>query len=153
MDEHCALRVKNAEQLTELMNHLHGKYSCPVFAFGDMNATVTEGVFDVYRKNGIKNLIDISEEKDEVCSIHGDPVMDSEGFFHGTRASKEYIASFRKELCLPEDRGASDSFSSIDHIVALGESFKVKAYRVIEDKAALDATDHSPVYADVEFVF
>jgi endonuclease/exonuclease/phosphatase family metal-dependent hydrolase len=40
---------------------------------------------------------------------------------------------------------------SIDHIVGLGDGFTVKEYRVIEDREALDASDHSPIYADVFF--
>ena len=148
---HCMLRIKNARQLTQLMKEIGGKYLCPVFAFGDMNATVTEGIFEVYNQNGIKNLIDISEKKDTACSIHGDPVKDENGVFHGEIASDDYIASLRREMLLPQMENCEGCFSSIDHIIGLGERFIVEQYRVIEDKQALDATDHSPVYADISF--
>lgn len=69
--------------------------------------------------------------------------------FHGQKATPESIKEFRKALCLPDEDMADGHFSSIDHIVALGDNFKVLQYRVIEDKNALDASDHSPVYADI----
>ena len=41
---------------------------------------------------------------------------------------------------------------SLDHIVSLGkDGFEVISYRVVTDSFVLDATDHSPVFADVEF--
>ena len=150
--DHCRLRERNAEQLTALMKHLNSQYSCPVFAFGDMNATIAEGVFDVYRQNGVRPLLELAAEKDTVCSIHGDPVKDEKGVFRGKRATEDYITSFRRALCLPEATDAAGCFTSIDHIVALGDGFRVAQYRVIEDQDALDATDHSPVLADIEFL-
>lgn len=128
--EHDVIRVGNAHQLVNLMKHLNVRYNCPVFAFGDMNTRISSGVFEVYRKNGIKHLYDLAERKDEVSSHHGDPVLKEDGRYHGekTKNGKEF---------------------SIDHIVVLGENIKVLEYRIIEDIEALDATDHSPVYADV----
>lgn len=150
-DDHCQIRAKNAMQITRLMNRLRSQYNCPVFAFGDMNATVTESVFDVYEQNGIKHLFDVAREKDTSCTIHGDPVKDASGRFHGTKATDAYLASHQKALCLPMQNHACGHLFSIDHILALGSEFEVKQYRVIEDQDALDATDHSPVLADIEF--
>ena len=151
-DRHCKLRMENAEQLTSLMKKLQDKYSCTVFAFGDMNATVQEGIFDIYRQNKIKNLFDIADQRDEVCTIHGDPVADSNGIFHGARATKEYILSFLRELALPCEKIIEGNLASIDHIIALGDGFEITKYRVVEDQKALDATDHSPVCVDIRFV-
>ena len=39
---------------------------------------------------------------------------------------------------------------SIDHMVGYGEGYKVSEYYIVEDQDALDATDHSPVYVDIE---
>ena len=151
-EDHCRLRENNAEQLSQMMRWLNEKYSCPVFAFGDMNATVMEGVFEIYRKNNVKNLFDMAEQKDLTCTIHGDPVKDRNHHFYGKKAEKEYIEKFRQILCLPKIESAEGYQTSIDHIVALGDSFKVRQYRVVEDQEALDASDHSPVYADIEFL-
>ncbi len=152
LNAHCELRSSNARQLSECMKYLYEKYSCPVFALGDMNATVSEGVFKVYDENGIKKLYDMTDDKDNVCSVHGDPVRGEDGKFYGQKATDEVISELRKELCLPEDAESDGYFSSIDHIVALGDNFKVKQYRVVEDKDALDSSDHSPVYADISLI-
>lgn len=151
-EDHCGLRADNAKQLTHLMQYLHDKYACPVFAFGDMNATITESVFDVYKDNGIQKLFDMAEHKDMVCTTHGDPVRGEDSAFHGVRATDTYIDSFRRVLCLPERKGEKAYFTSIDHMIGLGEGFEVVQYRVVEDQDALDATDHSPVYADIEIL-
>lgn len=150
-EDHNALRAQNAAQLVRLMQHLQTQYACPVFAFGDMNTTVSEKTFEVYAENKVTPLYDMAEEKDTVCSVHGDPVRGEDGMFHGKKATAEYINWFRKVLLLPETE-VEGYFSSIDHIVALGEGFRVTQYRVIEDQDALDATDHSPVYADVQLL-
>lgn len=151
-DDHCALRSNNAKQLSRLMKYLHDKYSCTVFGFGDMNATVSEDVFNVYADSGIKKLFDLAEHKDYVCSVHGNPVRGDDGMFHGKKSTVESVGELRKILCLPEDEAGDGYFSSIDHVVALGDNFNVTQYRIIEDQDVLDASDHSPVYADVEFM-
>ena len=130
--EHDLIRVKNADQLVSLMNHLHEKYGCPVFAFGDMNCTVDAEVFTVYKNNGIMHLYDIAEIKDDISSHHGDPQKGDDGLYHGSKTSDKH------------DR-------SIDHIIGLGDGFTVAEYRIITDQDALDATDHSPVVADIKF--
>ena len=151
LEEHCTLRSQNAQQLSQLMIHLHNKYSIPVFAFGDMNGTVSEGMFDVYTENGIKKLYDLTEQKDNSCSVHGNPVQGDDGMFHGKKATAESVSEFRKILCLPDDKEADGYYSSIDHIVGFGDTFEVMQYRVVEDQEALDASDHSPVFADIEW--
>lgn len=130
--EHDEIRVLNAKQLASLMESLRARYNCPVFAFGDMNAYITSDCFKVYKERNIVNLLDIAEEKDTVGSHHGDPVLGEDGRYHGCKTQEDYT-------------------KSIDHLVALGDEFKVLQYRVVEDQKALDATDHSPVYVDVEF--
>lgn len=129
--QHDLIRNKNARQLASLMKYLHTKHNCPVFAFGDMNTTVSSEVFKIYAENGIKHLYDLAEFKSEVSSHHGDPVVTENGRYKGCKTS-------------------DDKAHSIDHIVALGDGFTVREYKVIEDQDALDSSDHSPVYADVE---
>lgn len=130
--EHDLIRVKNSDQLVSLMKFLHEKYGCPVFAFGDMNCTIDAEVFTVYGNNGIKHLYDMAVHKDDISSHHGDPQRGDDGLYHGCKTSHKH------------DR-------SIDHIIAFGDGFAVTEYRIITDQDALDATDHSPVYAEIEF--
>lgn len=128
--EHDLIRVKNAKQLTSLIKNIHAKYECPVFAFGDMNTTISSEVFQVYAENDIQNLYDLAEAKDNISSHHGDPEPDALGKLRGAKTGK-------------------DRSFSIDHMVGLGSGFKVLEYRVVTDQDALDATDHSPVYVDI----
>lgn len=130
--EHDEIRIKNAKQLTYLMKYLAERYTCPVFAFGDMNSVLSSGVFTVYSENGIKHLHDIADIKDNMSSHHGDPQKAEDGTYHGKKT-------------------ANDKSFSIDHMIAFGDGFKILQYRIIEDQDALDATDHSPVFVDIEF--
>lgn len=129
--EHDRLRVKNAQQLCEVMRELLSRFHCPVFAFGDLNCKRSSSVFsDVFRKYNVFSLFDMAAEKDDVCSLHGDPEIQQDGTCIGKMT----------------DRTQEDS---IDHIIAIGSGFGVSQYRVVTEQFALDATDHSPVFADV----
>ena len=126
-----AIRVKNAECTVLKMRELAAKYGCPAFAFGDMNCTVTQPAFDYFRKEGIGDLFTADETAEKFTTEHGDPVRGADGKFHGKLLDEDFR-------------------SSIDHIVGIGE-YSVKKYRLVYDADALDATDHTPVYADVEY--
>ena len=130
--EHDEIRVTNAKQLTYLMKYLAERYNCSVFAFGDMNSVLADRVFNVYSENGIEHLHDVAEAKDNMSSHHGDPQKAEDGTYHGSKTG-------------------NDKSFSIDHMIAFGSGFKVLQYRIIEDQDALDATDHSPVFVDIEF--
>lgn len=133
-EEYETIRLKNADQLSKIMLHIKTKYNCPVFAFGDMNCRCTSKVFGiVYGLNGIVRLFDVAENKNDVGSLHGDPVSDENGCWHGTTSGIDHTYS-------------------IDHIIGTKEGYRVLEYRVVEDQYALDATDHSPVYADIELL-
>lgn len=130
-EEHDLIREKNAAQLSKLMKVISERFHCPVFAFGDMNSRCTSHMFTkIYPNAGISQLYDEAVEKDNVCSHHGDPVKNSDGSFTGKKTDKDHTYS-------------------IDHIVGFGEGYKVLSYRIVEEQYALDATDHSPVYADI----
>lgn len=129
--QHDEIRRKNALQLSGLMRLLKEKFACDVIAFGDMNTTISSDVFKIYVEHGIRQLYQCAKEKDSISSHHGDPVRGEDGWYHGQKTLE-------------------DSSHSIDHIIALGESFRVLQYKVVEDQDALDATDHSPVYVDIE---
>lgn len=130
-EEHDLVREKNAAQLAKLMKALAKRFDCPVFAFGDMNCRRSSGVFaKVYPNAGILPLYDEAVEKDDVSSHHGDPVKNPDGSFTGRKTDKDHTYS-------------------IDHIVGFGEGYKVLSYKIVEDQFALNATDHSPVYADI----
>lgn len=130
-EEHDRIRAINAQQLSDRMWQIHQKYNCPVYAMGDMNTTLDSEVFTIFANNEIIDLYDVAERRKDRCSLHGDPKRDEKGVFRGYTTIKGHV-------------------ESIDHIVALKNGYTVKEYWVIEDQEALDATDHSPVYVDIE---
>lgn len=129
--EHDLIRERNAKQLSALMKNLAEKYSCPVFAFGDMNCTVESSVFDIYSANGFFKLHSRALEKSDKSSHHGDPKLGGDGKYHGKTTENDFK-------------------HSIDHIIGYGENIRVACYEIVEEQNALDSTDHSPVYADID---
>lgn len=73
---------------------------------------------------------EVSSERSEISSWHGDPVRGEDRFFHGSMTSDTWE-------------------KSIDHIGA-ERGAVAERYIVVTDQDALDATDHSPVFADIE---
>ena len=39
-------------------------------------------ILRIYRQNNILHLYDAADEKDDICTLHGDPVADENGFYH-----------------------------------------------------------------------
>ena len=132
--EYNEAREFNAEQISWRMNYLMNKRKCvATFAFGDMNTGTQSGVFPVYEKRGFTQLVELAPEKPTFSSHHGNPVRGEDGRFHGKTTQNPYT-------------------SSIDHIVgSKTNNYKVLDYKIVVDQPALDATDHSPVYVDLEF--
>lgn len=128
--EHDALRVSNARQLNECGKNIKEKYGCPVIAFGDFNSYVSSPCMQFLYENGWRETQDCAKIADKVSTHHGDPVRGEDGFYHGKPT-------------------ANGSERSIDHIIFLGDVDPL-LFRVVEDQDALDATDHSPIFADFE---
>ena len=85
---------------------------------------------DVCKSQNIPHLYDLAREKDDICSIHGYPVKTAGRKWQGEMPSKDHTWS-------------------IDHMIACGDGFTVQAYRTVTDQAALDASDHSCIFADI----
>lgn len=128
-EEHDLVRVNNSKELLAKMKELAKAYSCPVFAFGDLNCRISSEAFRYLMDNGCVNMQKAAKKTSEISSHHGDPVRGEDGKYHGSIT----------------ENGAD---CSIDHIVLYGDA-EISEYNVITDREALDATDHSPVYADV----
>lgn len=130
-EEDDKLRVSNVRQLVAVMKHLSAKYSCPVFALGDFNSLPDCEAYRLLKSEGVADLQETATETTNITSHQGDPVRGADGKLHGTQSD-------------------NDKSHSIDHIVGFGEGYKALRYDIIVDQDALDASDHSPVYADIE---
>ncbi len=129
--EHDKIRAENAEQLIRAMKNVKKRYNCPVFFFGDLNCTCSSQAWRLLNSCGWETAFQRTADHSPEDSLHGDPVYDSKGIPHGTVAA-----------------GTVDN--SIDHI-GVPASVSVIKHRTVTDQDALDATDHSPVYADISF--
>lgn len=128
--EHDAIRMVNAQELTECMLKLREAYNCPVFAFGDLNCTTYAGPFHLFAEHDIVRLRDVAKSFSKKSSHHGNPVKGEDGLFHGAKPKN------------PEAK-------AIDHIIGFRGDYEVTTYQLILDQPVLDASDHSPLYADI----
>lgn len=124
-------REFNAEQIAWRMRYLKERYGCvAAFAFGDMNTNTESSVFPVFAKRGILQLVDQAPARPACSTYHGYPVRGEDGRYHGKLSN----APFKH---------------SLDHMVGMGE-YRVLSYETVSEQPALDATDHLPVFADLE---
>ena len=133
-EKDVALRNKNALQSVDLIKYIHDRFHCPVFLFGDLNCNLSSPAFStIFKASGLCHAFDIAKEKDDVKTCHGNPVVDENGKYHGKSVNLDYSYS-------------------IDHILAYGDGYTINCFKVITDQYALDASDHSPVYVDVDLL-
>jgi endonuclease/exonuclease/phosphatase family metal-dependent hydrolase len=123
-----AIRVSNARLITEKATEIIDKYSVPVIALGDLNSNLKIPSIAYLRESGWKFARDEAVITSEVCTHHCDPVLGTDGKYHGKRIFSSYQ-------------------NSIDHIIYRG-NIKPELFEVVEDQDALDVSDHSPVWCN-----
>lgn len=128
--EYDVIRRYNAMELITEMTYISKVYDCKAFFMGDLNCTVNSLAWDYLNSVGWYSAFTLAKETSDICTIHGDPVLGNDGFYHGSTT---------------EDKAEA----SIDHI-GIGKNCNAVSFSVITDKDALDATDHSPIILDVE---
>ena len=128
--EHDQIRLLNAQELVACMTGLHEKYDCPVFAFGDLNCSAFAGPFLVFSENDVVRLRDVAQSFSKKSSHHGDPKLGDDGLYHGKLPTNPEV-------------------KSLDHIIGIRGDYQVSTYQLVLDQGVLDASDHSPVYADI----
>lgn len=127
--EYDVIRRYNAMELTQAIARITSRYACPAFFMGDLNCTVDSLAWQFLNRAGYVTSFCAADTFSPISSHHGDPVRGEDGRYHGAMTD------------LPKEH-------SIDHI---GMSASARALRqvLVTDPAALDATDHSPVYVDL----
>ncbi len=124
------VRVQNVQEIIGFLRTL-----APLRAMvcGDCNCRADSAPALLLEEQGMRSAQQIAEIASPESSWHGDPVFDpAVGRFVGKPP-----AQLRE--------------NSLDHIFVPEKRVKVKELRVVLDQQALDATDHSPVYADIAF--
>lgn len=130
-DEHDRIRVVNAKQLLKIMQQIKKRYQIPVIAMGDLNCTVGSGAMNFLEEHQIYTVLKLMENPCKTPTLHGDPKKGADGKFHGKEAAEDAI--------------------TIDHIVTFKDDVEIKKHDVVVYQEILDATDHSPVYIDIEY--
>ena len=124
------IRRYNAMEMTIAMKQVGSVFHCPVFFIGDLNCTVDSSAWNYLHENGWQTSFDCTDDHSECSSNHHDPVIHADGTCTGNTTDEP------KEF-------------SIDHI-GIPDGVKVLRQYAVTDREALDASDHSPIFADVE---
>lgn len=128
----AVIRYYNAKDMVQKMKQIGETYSCPVFFMGDLNCFRDSDAWTYLREQGWETSYRLTADCSPESSWHDNPIRGEDGEFHGK---------------IPE----SPNEKSIDHI-GVETGIRVLRQRIVLDQEALDATDHSPVYADVSIV-
>ena len=124
------IRRYNAMETVAAMKEIGAKFSCPVFLMGDLNCKCDSMTWEYLREQGWQTSFLCTDDHSSCSSNHHNPVIHADGTCTGCTTDE------------PKE-------NSIDHI-AIPAGVKVLRQYTVIDREALDASDHSPVYADVE---
>ena len=125
------IRRYNAMEMAAAMKRIGNSVHGPVFFMGDLNCRYDSPAWELLRENGWRTAWACTDNHSACSSHHHNPVIHADGTCTGSTTDE------------PKE-------NSIDHI-GIPEGVKVLRQYTVTDREALDASDHSPVYADVEF--
>ena len=124
------IRRYNAMELDLMMREVSQMYGgIPVFFMGDMNATCDSLAWKYLNEMGWETSFALAKECSEFGSWRPYPQRGADGRFHGEPTD------------VPKEE-------SLDHIGMRADT-KILRQVTLTDQDALDASDHSPVMADV----
>lgn len=124
-------RISNCREILDCAEPFISK-GIPLLCGGDFNCVIGSAPQRFLEEKGMISSSRVCEKMTEdISSHHGDPIYDPN------------LKKFKGK------RTTNPNEMSLDHIMVSG-NVKVKTYTVVCDAEALDATDHSPVYIDVE---
>jgi len=123
------VRVYNAMVLDKAIQTTKEKFGCPVFFMGDLNCTYASQAWEYLRSAGWVSSFAVAGQCSGFSSMHGDPQRGADHCYHG-------VTTDQPKEC------------SIDYI-GVPVDTAVEKLLHIADQEALDASDHSPVLADL----
>lgn len=127
-------RLKDAEQLAEVVKNITSKYNCPMIVGGDFNCNINSDPIKNLYKAGFENLQKLSPKTMDITTHHSYSPWNAE--------LNLYI-----DVVIP-----SKAYSSaIDHALLYNKStLTPKMWRVILHDYTLLSTDHCPVMVDFD---
>lgn len=134
-------RVHQAIEMSGILAILEAYYKLPMFCTGDYNTRENGNEYHVFTEiTGMKDGKFAAEKKGLVASTShlGD----------GTGTAEDYTSGYWKLGTVSYRQGQINTAQSIDHIFASPDA-SVLYYDTVVDEAALNASDHCPIYIDV----
>ena len=125
-------RLKDAEQMKNLLDSVHSQYNVPVIVGGDFNCNMSSEAYASITGGGYKNVISLAKNADTVRSYHTYPTysLDLGIFVNPVFPTGDYS-------------------KSIDHIFVKGDGLDITTFDAVTDLYALLSSDHCPIYIDV----
>ncbi len=127
-----ATRICNTGELLGVYWSLRRHYDCPALLTGDLNCRSYEPPIRTLVQYGFREARYEAAESSPYRSHHAYPTYHEDGDFYDTGI-------------MP----SSEREESIDHILVCGEG-EIKAFVTVVDPEALEATDHCPIWCDIE---
>lgn len=124
------VRRYNAMELHHAMKEVRRVYGFDTFFMGDLNCVRDSLAWDYLESEGWETSFMVADECSAYSSHHGDPERGEDQKFHGKMTPNP------KEL-------------SIDHIGVCKKS-RILKQEAVADTEAMNATDHFPIYIDVD---
>lgn len=136
------VKGKQAVEAVEIINELKKEYNCPIFIGGDYNALWTHANYEHFTSEEV-GYIDIG--RNGVAKLHS---SEAKTYHRPYPVYHEDI-----DMVLPDenDDAGIDLAAGVDHILLTNEEgVKVRVYGVAVDEVATAASDHYPIFADIE---
>lgn len=134
-------RVAQAIEMTGKLKFLEGYYKLPMFCTGDYNAREPSDEYYTFIEcSGFKSSKYAAEKKGLVAS--------SSHLGDGTGTAEDYNSGYWKLGTVSYRQKQINTIQTIDHIFASPDA-RVLYYDTVVDAAALEASDHCPIYIDV----
>ena len=138
------VKGKQAVEAVEIINELKKEYDCPIFIGGDYNALWTHANYEHFTSEEV-GYIDIG--RNGVAKLHSSEAKT----YH--RPYPVYHEELDMVLPDENDDAGIDLAAGVDHILVTNEEgVTVSVYGVAVDEVATAASDHYPIFADVEFI-
>ncbi len=128
-------RVDDVRQMMAYVNYMRVKYDVPVVIMGDLNCKIDSGAYNAIIAGGALDMRMVARDYSSRKNTHHPYAeFDEErGVYHDG----------------PMPKGCH--LNAIDHMFVFDQSkVNVSVFEVVTDQNALDASDHCPIFADLD---
>ena len=135
-------RVAEAIEMTGILKILEEYYKLPMFCTGDYNSREPSNEYYTFTQcSGFKSSKYAAKERGLVAS--------SSHLGDGTGTADDFNSGYWKLGTVSYRQKAINTIQTIDHIFASPDA-NILYYDTVVDAAALEASDHCPIYIDID---